>query len=175
MRDGRNEGVTPGEIAATLAAFVDVLLPGDTDFPAASTVGTQGLLAERLRQRLGNDGVEQLAEALSEGRSFGALTREQQTSAVAQLEQQKPDLFALAYTTANYAYYQSPVVIASIRALGHDYNDSPQPEGYELKPFDFTPGVDVPMNPVGTYKWTEEIEPVNTSSLAALNLPLKAN
>jgi predicted pyridoxine 5'-phosphate oxidase superfamily flavin-nucleotide-binding protein len=167
--------VTPAEIAATLAALVDVLLPGDEDFPAASTVGTQALLAERLRQRLGTEGVHQLATALSGHGAFNALTREQQTATVARLEQEQPDLFALAYTATNYAYYQSPTVVAAIRALGHDYNDAPLPEGYDMPKFDFTPGVDVPLNPIGTYKWTDEIERVDISPLAALNLPVKAN
>ena len=62
---------------------------------------------------------------------------------------------------------------AAIRALGHDYNDAPQPNGYVLPLFDFTPGVNVPMNPKGTFKWTDWIEPVDISSLADLNLPVK--
>jgi hypothetical protein len=167
--------VTPAEIAATLAAFVDVLLPGDVDFPAASTVGTQSLLAERLRQRLGSDGVHLLATALSDNGTFSGLTREQQTATVAQLGQEQPDLFALAYTATNYAYYQSPTVVAAIRALGHDYNDAPLPDGYDMPKFDFTPGVDVPLNPVGSYKWTEDIERIDISPLAALDLPVRSN
>src|SRR5436305_1300125 len=55
----------PDEIAAALEAFVDVLIPGDADFPSASSVGTHGLVAERIRAAQGSDGLIALAEALN--------------------------------------------------------------------------------------------------------------
>jgi hypothetical protein len=157
--------LTAGTTATTLAAFVDVLLPGDELFPPASAVGAHGLLAERIRQRLGANGVAEVAARLTTG--------EELPNAIARLERDDPTLFAFLYAATCFAYYQSPAVIAAIRALGHDYNDAPQPNGYEMPRFDFTPGVNVPMNPRGTFKWTDWLEPVDISGLAHLDLPVK--
>jgi hypothetical protein len=159
--------VTPAATAATLAAFVDLLLPGDDLFPPASTVGIQAMLAERIRQRFGGDGVAEIVTRLTKG--------EELAEAVARLEGDEPALFAFLYSATCFAYYQSPAVIAAIRGLGHDYKDAPQPEGYEMPRFDFTPGINVPMNPRGTFKWTDWLEPVDISGLAHLNLPVKGN
>jgi hypothetical protein len=165
--------MTPAATAATLAAFVDVLLPGDDLFPPASTVGAQALLAERIRQRYGPSGVAEAVAALSPDGSFAAATLEERADAVSRLETERPVLFAFLYTATCFSYYQHPAVIEAIRALGHDYKDAPQPEGYALPRFDFAPGVNVPMNPKGRFKWTEFIEPVDLSGLADLDLPVK--
>jgi hypothetical protein len=157
--------VSPPASAATLAGFVDLLLPGDDLFPPASAVGVQALLAERIRRRFGPGGVDDVVSRLGAGRELA--------NAVARLESDDPDLFAFLYAAACFAYYENPSVIAAIRALGHDYNDSPQPNGYELPHFDFTPGINVPMTPRGSFKWTDWIEPVDISGLAHLNLPVK--
>jgi hypothetical protein len=158
--------VTPAETATTLAAFVDALLPGDDLFPPATAVGAHGLLAERIRQRRGNAAVAEIAACLEGGEI---------TEAIVRLEKDDPTLFAFLYVATCYSYYQSPAVVAAIRALGHDYKDSPQPEGYEMPKFDFTPGINVPMNPRGTHKWTDWMEPVDISGLAHLNLPVKGS
>jgi len=165
--------MTPTAVAATLAAFVDVLLPGDEDFPSASTVGAQGLLAERLRQRLGADSVATLAERLSLSGPFADADAATKVTIVQEFERNEPVLFAVVYMVVCFSYYQHPTVTATIRALGHDYKDSPQPDGYEMPKFDFTPGVNVPMKPKGTFKWTEWLEPIDISSLAHLNLPMR--
>jgi hypothetical protein len=157
--------MTPTATATALAALVDLLLPGDDLFPPASAVGAQALLAERIRQRFGPTGVADVVARLT---ADGELA-----DAVVRLEIDDPVLFAFLYSATCFAYYQSPAVIAAIRALGHDYNDSPQPDGYEMPRFDFTPGVNVPMNPRGTFKWTDWLEPVDLSGLAHLNLPVK--
>jgi hypothetical protein len=157
--------MTPAATAATLAALVDLLLPGDDLFPPASTVGAQALLAERIRQRFGPAGVADVVARLT--------TDAELPDALVRLELDDPVLFAFLYSATCFAYYQSPTVIAAIRALGHDYNDAPQPDGYAMSRFDFTPGINVPMNPRGTFKWTDWLEPVDISSLAHLNLPVK--
>lgn len=157
--------LTPASTAATLAAFVDALLPGDDLFPPASSVGAHGLLAERIRQRMSAAAVGEIAARLQGG----------EIAAVLRLEKDDPSLFAFLYVTTCYSYYQNPAVVEAIRVLGHDYNDSPQPRGYEMPKFDFTPGVNVPMNPRGTHKWTDWIEPVDISGLAHLNLPVKGS
>jgi hypothetical protein len=157
--------VSPAATASILAALVDLLLPGDDLFPPASAVGAQALLAERIRQRFGPTGVADVVARLT--------TDSELAAAAVRLERDDPVLFAFLYAATCFAYYQGPAVIAAVRALGHEYNDSPQPDGYEMPLFDFTPGANVPMNPRGTFKWSDWIEPVDISTLTHLNLPIK--
>jgi hypothetical protein len=165
--------MTPAGVAATFAAFVDVLIPGDDVFPSASTVGTQGLLAERVRQQRGVEAVAEIAARLAGTGPLVGADVEMQRATVRQLEENDPILFSFLYTATCFSYYQHPTVTAAIRSLGHDYNDSPQPDGYLMPKFDFTPGVNVPMNPKGSFKWTDWLEPVDISSLSHLNLPVR--
>lgn len=160
---------TPISTAAVLAALVDVLMPGDDLFPAASTVGTQSQLASRLRERAGPDGLRLLLEAL--GPDFAAAPFAEREQTVRRLEDGQPALFALVRMAAYTAYYAAPAVIDAIRALGHEYNDAPQPRGYEMRRFDPTPGADLPAEPRGSYLATNEVARVDTSALADLGLP----
>ena len=160
---------TPASTAATPAALVDVLMPGDDLFPAASAVGTQGLLAARLRDRAGNEGLSLLLEAL--GGRFAGATPDEREATVRRLEDEHTALFALVRMASYTAYYAAPAVIAAIRALGHEYNDAPQPRGYEMRPFDPSPGADLPAAPRGSYRTTDGVARVDTSALAELGLP----
>lgn len=155
---------------ALLGAVADTLLPGDGLFPPASAVGAHGLLAERLRERLGVEGLDRFTAALaaaSDDRSFAALAGGDRAAAVRRLEEEDPELFALLRTILYYAYYQSPLVVRAVRALGWDYNDAPQPLGYDLAAFDPTPGANLPATPRGSYKRTEEITRIDLGPLAA--------
>ena len=160
---------SPSNIATTLAAFVDTLLPGDDLFPAASAAGTHGLLADRVRKMLGNEALTDLVTALThDGKSLPRQAAEERLASVRRLEQDLPDRFAFLRAATYYAYYQSPSVTAAIRALGHDYHDAPQPLGYALAPFDPTPGVDAPAVPRGWYKRTEDVTRIDVSGLPVL-------
>lgn len=161
----------PAVEAGTLRAFVDVLLPGDDLFPAASEVGAHGLLAERLRQQHGPDAFDRVGAALaaaSGGRSLAQLPNEEQIVAVQRLEREEPALFDVLRTILYYSYYGSPLVVRAIRALGHDYNDAPQPRGYPMTPFDPTPGVNAPATPRGSYKRTAEVTRINLRGVPGL-------
>lgn len=152
------------EIAAALAAFVDVLIPGDDLFPAASAVGAHGLLWERLRDFYGAEMFDKLIEALSsEGGFLDTLPPAAQLEAVRRLEHEKPDLFNFLRMVTYYAYYQSPPVVQAICALGHDYHDAPQPLGYAMVPFD--PSVNVPAAPRGRYRPTDQIVRLDLSGI----------
>jgi hypothetical protein len=165
---------TAHELAATLAAFVDTLLPGDDLFPPASAAGTHGLLAERIRQHFGSDGIARLvADLAAGGVPLLDAAPERRVEAVRRLEREQPDDFAFLRMAAYLAYYQTPPVIDAIRALGYDYHDAPQPRGYSMPAFDVTPGVNVPTNPRGSFKATESIERIDVSTLADLNLPVQ--
>jgi hypothetical protein len=161
--------VPPTEAAAILAAFVDALIPGDDLFPPASTVGVQAMLADRLRDRVGPEGAPTLVRWLQTGvADFATAPTATRLEAVARLEREAPDLFAMARMATYLGYYATPTVTTAIRVLGHDYNDAPQPRGYPLAPFDPTPGADVPAVPRGAYKRTEEMAPLDPAALAAL-------
>ena len=146
--------------AQELALLVDVLIPGDDLFPPASAAGAQGLLADRLRERIGLDGVDQVLAALSAaaGTPLAQLDAKGRVAAVARFQEQEPELFALMLNTLYYSYYQLPLVVQAIRELGIVYNDAPQPLGYDLPPFEPIPGVTIPAEPRGFYKATHEVE-----------------
>lgn len=161
------KSLEPRHISETLAAFVDILLPGDALFPPASQVGAQHILAERLRAHRGSDAVERLVELLAdEGGAFADLAPRDRTRVVRRLERDEPDLFAFVRAATYLAYYQHPSVVRAVRKLGHDYNEAPQPQGYAMPAFD--PAVNAPKHQRGFYKKTEEMQPVDTSSLAEL-------
>ena len=147
-----------GTTARILAGFADAIFPGDDLFPSAALVGAQGVMAARLRERLGNGAPERLAAALA---ARGGL--EDRTAAAARLEAEDYRLFDTARAYLTFAYYESPAVIAAIRALGHTYNDAPQPNGYAMRPVD--PSRDAPAVPRGSYVATEAVTRVDLSGL----------
>ncbi|MCS7057069.1 MAG: hypothetical protein NZM18_12950 [Thermoflexales bacterium] len=156
--------LNPRQLSEALEAFVDTLLPGDSLFPAASQVGAQHVLAERLRAHHGNDAVERLVTRLAEGgKDFVALSSQERARSVRRLERDEPTLFAFVRAATYFAYYQHPSVVRAVRKLGHDYNDAPQPQGYAMPAFD--PEVNAPKHRRGFYKKTEEMAPVDTSAL----------
>jgi hypothetical protein len=143
-----------------LQALVDVLLPGDGHFPAASAVGAQGLLAERLREQMGPGAIDEIGERLalaSGGVSLADLNGEERVAAVRRFERTAPDLFGVLRSLLYFSYYQNPLVVGAIRALGIPYNDAPQPLGYTMEPFDPTPGQDAPAEPRGRYIATASV------------------
>lgn len=155
--------------ARELALLVDVLIPGDDLFPPASAAGAQGLLADRLRERLGLDGVDQVLTALATatGGSLADLDAEAQVAAVARFQEQEPSLFALMLNTLYYSYYQLPLVVQAIRELGIVYNDAPLPLGYDLPPFEPIPGVTMPSEPRGFYLATDEVKRIDSDWVPA--------
>jgi hypothetical protein len=148
----------PRVIASTIAAFADAILPGDDLFPSAVAVGAHGVMSARLRERLGADAPARLAAALA---ALGGL--DDAAAAAARLEAEEPRLFDTARAFLTFAYYESPAVIAAIRALGHDYNDAPQPDGYALRPLEA--GRDAPAVPRGRYVATADVTRVDLSGL----------
>jgi hypothetical protein len=160
---------TAAQRARELHALAEVLLPGDGHFPPASTVGAHGLLAERLRERLGGDGVKNVVDALvtAAGSSLDGLDGAERVAAVRRFEEDQPDLFVMVRSILYFSYYQAPLVVEAIRALGIAYNDAPQPLGYVLDAFDSTPGKDAPSQPRGSYIPTDAVTRLPTLPPAA--------
>ncbi len=153
-----DDALTAAQTARILAGFADAVFPGDDLFPPAATVGAQGVMAARLRERLGSGAPERLGAELA---ARGGL--DDPSAAAIRLEAEEPRLFDTARAFLTFAYYESPAVIAAIRSLGHDYNDAPQPNGYAMRPVD--PARDVPANPRGHYVATEAVTRVDLSGL----------
>lgn len=150
--------------AAELAALVDTMIPGDGLFPSAAAVGTHGLAGPRLRQLIGRDGLARLGATLGLLAARDAVGRR---AALAGLEAADPELFATVRMAVYLSYYEQPAVVDAVRALGHDYNDAPQPAGYALEPFD--PAQDLPKRPRGSFVPTAEVRRVDLSGLGFLD------
>jgi len=141
--------------------FVDVLIPGDELFPAASVVEVDRLLIERLPMLGDAEAIAHLEAALGD---LAAMPPEACVAAVAAWEAADPEAFGRARTVAYLSYYAQPAVRDAIRRLGIAYNDAPQPAGYALAPWDLRPAPegDTPLPTVSrfTYKRTDEIVPI---------------
>lgn len=114
-----------------LDLLLDVVLPGDADYPAASGIG----LAKRLaaHDRFGPTSAAAVAFLPAD---FAALDRGSKTAAVKEIEAREPQAFAAFITGVYSLYYSDPAVLAAIaRTTGYTPH-SPQPEGYALDPFD---------------------------------------
>ena len=121
--------------AAMLKELVDVLLPGDGRFPAASDAGTHGLVADRLMAQTGESALDDLAQTLADcGGPLSPLSREERQAVVRRMEETQPEQFETLRMVSYLSYYESPAVVRAVRALGHVYNDAPQPAGYAHGP-----------------------------------------
>ncbi len=120
-----------GPEARKLATLIDTLLPGTTDFPAASETAAATILARRHRAKA----VLLLLQELPDG--FAGSSEEKATSMLEMIEQQRPDLFRDVIEAVYAAYYSDPSVLAAIaRTTG--YQHPPQPAGYAMPAFDET-------------------------------------
>ncbi len=137
----------------TLGELVDLMLPGDDLFPAASAVGVHGLLRQRLSEIGGHAALSTLAKASGQGG----------VNALADLKKNQPDLFAKLRSVVFLTYYEMPEVQDAIRKLGHRYNAEPLPKGYAMGRFD--PGADTPAHGRGRYVKTEDVKRLDLSRL----------
>ncbi|MGI9419303.1 MAG: hypothetical protein ACR2RA_15860 [Geminicoccaceae bacterium] len=137
----------------TLGELVDLMLPGDDLFPAASAVGVHGLLCRRLREIGGEAALETLAGTSGQD---GA-------DALTDLEKNQPMLFAKLRSVVFLTYYEMPDVQEAIRKLGHRYNAEPLPKGYAMGRFD--PTTDTPAHCRGHYVKTEDVKRLDLSGL----------
>ncbi len=135
-----------GEVDA-LCLVIDALLPGGDGFPAASTLGCEAILLDRLR------------------RADPALSARLPAIAAdpARLEVDDPAAFGTLRKQVYLTYYEQPAVTAAIRALGHPYNDSPLPGGYPAERFD--PARDAPSHGRGRWVATDAVQPVDLAGL----------
>lgn len=157
---------TPSSAVAArlLADLVDLLLPGEGDWPSGATIGVQSTLAIHLVEERGEADLTRLAQAiLSAGGPFAGQPEERRIAIVQALEAAEPELFGWVRDAAYYAYYESPYVVAVINAQGHPYRLRPHVKGYPLQRFD--PARDAPTHGRGRWLPTGEVRPVDISAL----------
>jgi hypothetical protein len=151
-------------LAAELAGLVDLLVPGDGEFPAASEVGAQAKLAVRLVVLRGEGAVAELIDALSAcGGPLAPLDEAGRKALLARLEGERPDYFLQVRNLVYLSYYESPAVHEVIRALGFTYNAIPLPGGYDVGRFD--PASDMPRHQRGRFVATGEVTRVDLAQL----------
>ena len=156
--------LTPPEAAALLAALVDELIPGDNNWPAASAVGVQGLVAARLLDSAGEVEIGRIVAAvIAAGGPLAGHSAEERVAIVARFETTEPALFETVRAATVLAYYESPLVAAAIRRLGRPYLMRPHLTGYPFAPFDAAR--DTPRHGRGKWTPTDAVQPVDTSDL----------
>lgn len=123
-----------------LSVVLDRLLPGNEDgWPAAGGLGLESEV-RALWARPMDDGsdpdraLEVLLEALGSG--FDAAATDDQVAALQDLEASEPAAFGRLVAAAYTAYYVDPRVRAVVEARTGYPARPPQPEGYDLPPFD---------------------------------------
>lgn len=151
-------------LAAELAALVDVLVPGDHEFPPASQIGAQAKLADRLIVMRGDGALAELVEVLNGcGGPLAFLGSEDRAAVVARFERERPEQFLQLRNLAYLSYYDCPAVHEAIRAMGFTYHAAPLPEGYAVGKFD--PETDMPRHGRGGFVRTEEVRRVDLTQL----------
>ena len=158
----------PAAMAAMLRELVDVLLPGDGRFPAASDAGTHGVVADRLVAQSGEAALDDLAQTIGAcGGPLGPLDASERQEVVRRFEADYPEQFETLRMIAYLAYYESPAVVRAVRSLGHVYNDAPQPAGYAMAPFDESDPHQAPAHRRGHYVRTEDVTRLDLTPLPA--------
>ena len=158
----------PAAIAAMLKELVDVLLPGDGRFPAASEAGIHGVVADRLVAQAGESALDDLAATVAAcGGPLAPLGPAERQAVVRRIEETRTELFETLRMIGYLAYYESPAVVRAVRALGHVYNDAPQPAGYAMAPFDERDPAQAPAHRRGAYVRTEEVARLDLAPLPA--------
>ena len=121
-------------LANILADFVDVLIPGDDNWPSASKVGVQAVLASRLADLDREGDIDRIAGFIGAAGGFAGKSEGERTAIVANLERQHAELFTLVRQAIYLAYYESPAAAARIRSLGFSYKLRPHIGGYAMRP-----------------------------------------
>jgi len=157
-------------LSSSLAALLEVMLPGDELFPCGVTLGIESLLADRLLESIAPAELDLLTAALAAGGPpFASLSPADRVPLVARLQRDHPGLFDQLAKTVYLTYYQTPAVQDAIRALGFAYNSTPLPDGYAVGRFDAER--DTPRHGRGRFLATDEVRRVDLDGLDFVNPP----
>jgi hypothetical protein len=155
----QERGVLSEHEMSVLSATLDTLLPGGAGYPPASATGIAAFLvraagpeAVDTALRLGLADLDTMA-----GGDFLALDSTGRTETLKLAEAEKTTFFTWLLRLAYLSYYAQPEVIAAIQADGHNYHQTPLPDGYQMDPFDPANPEMLPVQPRGRYMKTLEI------------------
>lgn len=152
------------DLPTLIRDFVDELLPGNGAWPSGGTIGVQATLVMRLADIQGEETTVRLGTfLLAAGAPFEGKGPEARAAIVRTFEIAEPSRFTWLYDTAMLAYYENPLVVKLIAAGGHPYRLRPHRNGYALPRFDRAR--QTPRHNRGHYVQTEEVRPVDVSSL----------
>jgi hypothetical protein len=155
-------------LSSSLAALLEVLLPGDELFPCGAALGIEGLLAERVREAMEPSALDEVTAALAAtGAPFASLLPADRVPVVTRLQREHPALFDQLVKIVYLTYYQAPAVQDAIRALGLAYNSTPLPAGYAVGRFDAER--DTPRHGRGRFLATDEVRRVDLGGLDFVN------
>jgi hypothetical protein len=161
---GNSKILSAVDAATLFADLVDILIPGDASWPSAASVGVHGVLSMRLSEDISDDCLPEVTAALlSAGGPFAGHEEEERIAIVALFAAQEPKLFERVRAAAVLAYYEHPLVVEAIRALGRPYSLRPHLTGYPMKPFDIAQ--DTPRHGRGFFHATEAVRPVDVAGL----------
>ena len=97
MEDRQNEPAalekpppTANGLANILADFVDALIPGDDNWPSASEVGVQAVLANRLVDLDREDDIDRVVEFIAAAGGLAGKSEVERAAILASLERQTP-------------------------------------------------------------------------------------
>ena len=135
-----------------MSTLLDTIIPGDSDFPAASAVALHKALATHKRFAAP---YKQVLALLPD--SFDKGTREVRAGMLAKIEIVHPDLFNGLIVGAYSMYYTHPKVAGAIESLTGHTAHAPQPAGHPLASFDLAM-VAIPAARLGLYRPTQEMD-----------------
>lgn len=121
----------------TVKAMLDCLIPGDASgWPAAGQHGLTGRFRDLL-ESLFEEAESYLATVLAGlPDDFPALSADRQTACLTDLERDQPAAFEAVLKACYAAYYTDPKIRQILeKKTGYEARP-PQPEGYQLPPFD---------------------------------------
>lgn len=151
-------------LSQALADFVDVLLPGNAEWPSGATLGIQHPVLDRLVAQNGEMALLGLAQSLDGiGAPFTDLDTDARVAAVKQMENDEPDRFQWLRIAAYQAYYENPAVVALIDARGTPYKLRPHVQGYDQPKFNLE--TQTPMHGRGSWTRTSDVKPIDISDL----------
>lgn len=139
--------------AEQLDLVAERLIPAAGPWPAASAMGVGADLLPRLRASEAQR-VEVALSMMGSLQDFRAKSGDEQDELLRSLESSEPAYFALLRQVLYFAYYAQPAVVALLRQMGYDIQETPQPNGYHMAPFDEErvpkngPGVWIPTSVV---------------------------
>ena len=144
-----------------LLGLVDTLLPGGAGFPVASATGMIRQVATRLCL-VDVNLLKRLAAMFAAGGRV-PLDDSGWRDAASRLEVLEPKMFDEVRKYTYLTYYEQPLVIEAIRALGFHYNDAPLPAGYPNEPFEHAR--DTPRHARGRWLPTDAVQRVDLNRL----------